>query len=95
NFPEKAQQTFAAIRDHVLLPAASDIQAADERLSGMLSESLIREVVDLVPEVWLSDPAYAGGSTEQREAFVRFLVDRLNGNRAFVQEAINARSALL
>jgi hypothetical protein len=95
NFPEKAQQTFPAIRDHVLLPAASKIQEADERMSDMLSESLFREIVDLVPEVWLSDPAYPGGSTEQREAFVRFLVDRLTGDRAFVQEAINARSALL
>jgi hypothetical protein len=95
NFPEKSQQTFPAIRDHVLLPVASEIEAADRRLSELLSEDVIREIVGLVPDVWLIDPNFEGGPDEHREAFVRFLRDRLNDERAFVQEAINARSALL
>jgi hypothetical protein len=94
DFPEKAQQPFPAIRDHVLLPVASRICEADERISAALSEELIRSIVDMVPDDWLRDPNFE--SPEQhRQAFVRFLTDRLNGERAFVQEAIDARSALV
>ncbi len=93
-FPEKAQQAFPAIRDHVLLPAASQIAEADQRLSSMLTEELIREIVNLVPESWLEDSKF-DSPQQHRDAFVRFLRDRLRGDRAFVQEAIDARSALL
>jgi hypothetical protein len=95
NFPDKAQQTFPAIRDHVLLPAANEIEQADQRLSEQLSEELIREIVALVPDVWLEDPNFPDGPEQHREAFVRFLSDRLHGERAFVKEAIDARFALL
>jgi hypothetical protein len=95
DFPEKAQQRFPAIRDHVLLPVASEIETADQRLTAFLSDELIREIVELVPEKWLTDPAFEGGPDAHRDAFVRFLTTRLNGERAFVQEAIDARSALL
>ena len=95
DFPEKAQQRFPAIRDHVLLPAASQISEADERLSQQLTEPVIREIVGLVPDEWLGDRNFEGGPTQHREAFVRFLVDRLNGPREFVQEALDARSALV
>jgi hypothetical protein len=95
DFPEKSQQRFPAIRDHVLLPAASAIAEADERLSQQLTEDRIRQIVGLVPDTWLDDPNFEGGPQQHREAFVRFLSDRLNGPREFVQEAIDARSALL
>ena len=95
DFPDKAQQTFPAIRDHVLLPAASEIERADHRLSAMLTEELIREIVQLAPDEWLIDPNFPDGPEPHREAFVRFLLDRVRGDRAFVQEAIDARSALL
>jgi hypothetical protein len=95
NFPEKAHQNFPAIRDHVLLPVASEIETTDQRLSEMLSESVIRDIVNLVPDEWLVDPNFEDGPEQHRNAFVRFLIDRLNGERTFVQEAINARSALL
>jgi hypothetical protein len=94
DFPEKAQQSFPAIRDHVLLPVASDIQTVDKRLTTMIDEALIRQIVDLVPDIWLDDPNF-DNPEQHREAFVQFLSDRLTGERAFVQEAIDARSALV
>jgi hypothetical protein len=95
DFPEKAQQRFPAIRDHVLLPVASEIAEVDERLSQQLSEAVIRKIVGLIPDEWLHDPNFENGPEQHRDAFVKFLSDRLSGPRAFVQEAIDARSALL
>ncbi len=94
DFPEKAQQPFPAIREHVLLPVASEIEQADTRLSGMLTDEVIRGIVDLVPDEWLTDPGFEGPA-EQRAAYGRFLTERLRGERAWVREAIDARSAFL
>lgn len=94
SFPDKAQQTFPAIRDHVLLPAASELDAADERLSSRLTPDTIEQIVGLIPEDWLTDQAYPGPEA-QRDAFRRFLVDRLSGDREFVREAIDARASVV
>lgn len=95
DFPERAGQPFPQIRDHVLLPVASEIAEADRDLSAQLTPELIEEVVALVPDDWLTDPNFPGGPPEQRQAYVRFLADRLQGERAFVSEAIDARSQLV
>lgn len=74
-----ARKPFAAIRDHVLLPHASSIHGADERLAPQVTEELLRSVVDLVPVDWLGDGA--------PEMYVRYLMRRLESPRTFVVEA--------
>jgi hypothetical protein len=94
DFPERAQQPFPQIREHVMLPIASRIDEADREFSRLTAE-MIREIVDLVPDDWLTDPDFPGGPDEQRTAYVRYLVDRLQGERAFVREAIDARAEIV
>jgi hypothetical protein len=94
-WPERAQSPFPQIRDHVLLPAATEIEDADRELSARLTPALLSEIVGLIPTQWLTDDRYAGGPEAQREACLRFLIDRLQGDRAFVNEAVNARSDLI
>ena len=53
----RARSPFAAIRDHVLLPLAGDLAAADAELSARLDEHSLRAIVALVPAQWLGpDP---------------------------------------
>lgn len=94
DFPKRAQSRFPQIRDHVLLPYAADIRSADERLSIRLSPELLTAIVDLIPESWLGDPAYPSVAAE-RDAYARYLIERLMGPRAFVEEAIDARSRIV
>jgi hypothetical protein len=89
---ERVQSPFPQIRDHVLLPFAGDVRAADTRLRPLLTEEAIRGLVAEVPEEWLGDEPLFAGSTEQREAYVAYLLERLNGPRRWLDEAMKAQA---
>jgi len=81
--PEQATRAFPQIAGHVLLPRASSILEADERLSLRVDRALLEHVVGLVPGDWLvGDPA---------ETYVEYLERRLEAPRAFAQEAERVR----
>ncbi|MGX6447055.1 HipA family kinase [Patulibacter sp. S7RM1-6] len=83
--PARARGRFPAIRDHVLLPLAGPIADADARLAPHVTEALLRRIAGLVPDAWLPD----GGP----DLLVADLLARLQGPRAFVEEAERARTA--
>jgi hypothetical protein len=81
---EQATRAFPQIAEHVLLPRASSILEADERLSPRVDRALLEHVVGLVPGDWLvGDPA---------ETYVEYLERRLEAPRAFTQEAEHVRT---
>jgi hypothetical protein len=80
--PDPAER-FVAVRDHVLLPFASSIEAADARLAPRLTADGIRSAVDAIPETWLEGRG--------REVYVEYLGARLEARRSFVEEAEVAR----
>jgi hypothetical protein len=88
---ERIQAPFAPIGQHVLLPFAGDLEAADARLRPHLDEETLRRVVGGVPDEWLADESEFADSTEHREAYVAYLMERLNGPRAWLSEAVAAR----
>jgi hypothetical protein len=52
--PAHARTRFAAIDRHVLLPYASPLEAAHERLAPRVTEALLEDVVAAVPAEWLN-----------------------------------------
>lgn len=91
NWEEASRRSFVQIKDHVLLPLASELGSAAAELRAMLSAETIEEIVSLVPEVWLSE----GDAGEQREIYAKFLMSRLAAADIFLEEAVNARKALV
>lgn len=87
----RIQSPFPQIREHVLLPRAGDLLAADARLRPLLTEDAIREVVAGVPEEWLGEERVFPDRAAHRAAYVRYFRERLAGPRAWLEEAINAR----
>lgn len=88
----RARGAFAGIKEHVLLPAAADIRAADEALAARITPELIAALVDAIPEAWLDgEPAFPDPAAH-REAYATYLLSRLEAPRAYVEEAINARA---
>jgi hypothetical protein len=81
--PADALRPFPAIRNHVLLPCAGDIGAADVRLAGRLDPALVDGVLALVPEEWFAPHGPA--------AYAEYLRRRLEPPRAFAAEAEEAR----
>lgn len=81
------------IKEHVLLPYASAIPAADARLAPLLTEARLRAIVDQLPDEWLAgDDAPFATPREHRAAYLRYLVDRLRAPRAFAEEAAHAHA---
>ncbi|MFL5647429.1 MAG: HipA family kinase [Chloroflexota bacterium] len=88
-----ARRPFERIRDHVLLPYAGSIEAADARNAGRVDEALLTALVAALPDVWLPDDPTVGDADAQRAAYVRYLARRLEAPRPFVKEADDARAA--
>ena len=83
--PAEARRPFPAIRNHVLLPCAGDIEAADARAAPKLDGALIDRVLALVPDEWFAPRA--------RQEYAAYLRARLEPPRAFAAEAEEARRA--
>lgn len=88
----RAATAFPQIRDHVLLPFASSIAAADEIAASRLNNETLRAIVALVPDAWLEGESAFASPHDVRDAYVSFLIARFSQRQVFVQEAIRARS---
>ena len=90
---EHARRPFERTAEHVLLPFAGSIEAADSRLAGLVTSGLLEGLVSAIPEVWLPRDPLVGGASAQRRAYVDYLMGRLGDRAGFVTEAERARTA--
>ena len=94
--PDWAQprpRPFPQVQAHVLLPQASELLAVDAASRALLTPARLRAIVALVPDEWLASADTP--AEKQREAYVQFLTARLAAAETFVQEAQDARQALI
>lgn len=80
-----------SIDEHILLPFANDVEAADASMTALITEDVIKTAIDLVPDDWLKDHAPFSSIAENRQAYVDFLTRRLEPPRNFVEDMIRAR----
>ena len=92
---QAARSRFPAIREHVLLPWASRLEAADRRLRPRLGEELLARLVEHVPAGWLVPAAGDATVAERRAGYVEFLSRRLAAAQLFVEEAVHAHAELV
>jgi hypothetical protein len=92
DFDERAGAPFAAIKDHVLLPFATRLDAVDAPMSAALASATIDAITAAIPAEWLVDQAARGDASAQRAAYARYLARRLEAPRAFAEEAARART---
>jgi hypothetical protein len=95
NWEEQAKRPFAQIKDHVLLPMASDLEAADAFIKSTLTLEKIKSIVSLIPDDWLSGESPFSSAYEHRQAYIYFLETRLAHSEIFVKEAQHARNGLI
>jgi hypothetical protein len=91
NWEEQSTRPFVQVKDHVLLSLASELEKADETFRSILDEEMIRTIVSLIPEEWLTSSSAA----DNREVYQQYLLNRVNHSRNFVKEAQHARQALI
>ncbi len=94
---ERARTPFPAIRDHVLLPVASSLRDADERLAPQLTADAITDLVEDVPDDLLlaappgRQPDF-GTADAARRAYADYFRQRLGAPRRWAEEAERARA---
>lgn len=94
NWREQATKPFVQVKDHVLLPWASELDAAADELRAELTPARIREIVQLAPDEWLADKTDRSPE-EAREVYTQFLKMRVAASDSFVNEAQDARKRIV
>ncbi len=92
-FMERAPSPFKLIKDHVLLPFASQITQVDGAMAAALTPAALEAVLAQVPDSWLTEDPMFSGPAAQRRAYVDYFVRRLQAPRPFAEEAARAHAA--
>ena len=87
-----ATRPFAQVKEHVLLPWASELDAVDAAFRARLTPEIIHAIVNLLPDDWLTDNAPTEAAA-LRNAYRQFLETRIQSSHLFVNEAQHARAA--
>ncbi|WP_348823316.1 HipA family kinase [Flavobacterium aestuarii] len=90
-----AQSPFALIKDHVLLPQASLLKETDSVFKKLLTQEILHDIVNYIPEDWLHWEDTEQTPDEIRNVYFQFLWTRLNHSEIFINEAQNAREKLI
>jgi hypothetical protein len=95
DYLNRSRTPFAPIKDHVLLPYASALPAADARLGPLLTPEKLAAILAEIPDEWLAPEPNLDSPEKLREAFLTFLTTRLEASSIFVKEAVDGRAKFL
>jgi hypothetical protein len=91
---EHVAKPFAQVKDHVLLPFASELETVNKEYAALLTESIIQKIVALIPDSWLND-LEEGTPEEHRQVYAQYLLTRISLSATFIKEAQDARNAII
>lgn len=97
NWKNDAAKAFPLIKNHVLLPFAANLAAADQFCRQQLTDEKIDAILALLPAEWLSlaaPPVFEEGS-DMRQAYGSFLKQRRDNAAIFIKEANDARAGII
>lgn len=94
NWEEQSKRPFVNVKDHVLLPQASQLEAVDKEFRKILTPERINAVVAMIPDEWLAANDNVASAEEGRKVYAQFLETRLANADIFVKEAQHARSLI-
>jgi hypothetical protein len=91
NWEEKASLPFAQVKDHVLLPYATELDKVSSTFSSLLTPTEIDRIVALIPDEWLLAGSPFPSAAEHKAAYSRFLQLRVAHLQTLVKDAQHAR----
>ena len=95
NWREQAKRPFVQVKDHVLLPRATELEAVDAEFRAILTAERINAIVTLIPDGVLTDETTFNSPDEYREAYAEFLLTRIAHSEIFIKEAQHAAGILI
>lgn len=91
----RSRSPFPLIKEHVLLPLAGDLSETDSILRPRITSTLIRKIVNLIPDAWLEGEKAFATHADHREAYVSYLLNRLEASSIWVEEAGRVRTEII
>jgi hypothetical protein len=95
NWEEQSRKPFVQVKDHVLLPWANELDAADQRGREVLTPATIDNIIALIPADWLNHGSALVNPEEARQVYRQFLNYRVATSELFLKEAQHARKSLI
>ena len=95
NWEKNAKSAFPIIKNHVLLPQATQLDEVNEEFKTLLNPEIFQELVSALPEEWLLAGGDSDDINEIRNVYSDFLSLRLSYSDQFTKEAQDARTALI
>jgi hypothetical protein len=95
NWEEQAVRPFTQVKDHVLLPWASELESVNETFRSVLTPERVRSIVELIPDEWLTAASPPGSAAEKKQVYTQFLTTRVHHSEIFVKEAQHAGQSLI
>lgn len=95
NWEEQAKRPFTLIKDHVFLSKATELEAVDAEFKAILTPERIHEIVDLIPDQWLTDEFSETTAAERRSVYAQFLITRIASSAIFIKEVQHAQQPLI
>ena len=92
--PQKMASPFLEIKDHVLLPWASEIREAAATAHARLTGDVMDGILANVPDAWLESVEEERDAATARAAYREFFLGRLAKSAAFEEEAMRAHALL-
>lgn len=95
NWEANATSPFALIKDHVLLPKATKMEEVHAEFIKKLNDTVLKELVNLIPEDWLQWENGAITPKEIKAIYFQFLSLRLANADNFLKQIQDARKTLI
>ena len=91
NWQQQALRPFTLVKDHVLLPLATELSAVDAAFRLVLTNEIIHSIISFIPDEWLVVDSPFTSAKEHRQAYEYFLINRIAQSAIFLKEAQDAR----
>jgi hypothetical protein len=95
DYLERSRSPFPLVRQHTLLRFASRLRDADARLRPLLDEASLRDIIAAIPSRWLAGESFFSDEQAHRDAYLAYLLSRLDAAPIFVEEALRARKQFI
>lgn len=91
DWQKHALSPFSLIKDHVLLPKASQLESVNTTYKALLTDAVLKAIVEMIPDDWLTWEGTQQTSQDIRQVYYEFLTTRRDHSDNFIKEAQHAR----
>jgi hypothetical protein len=63
---QRSKDPFRLVKEHILLPFATSIEAVDQAMTALFTEEVIKGIVELIPDEWIKENSRFSTTAENR-----------------------------